>query len=131
MTYSEDGVHFLVMRDKPSDERKCTQAGPDEVRKPEDDECKDGEIRKELVPGHHPAIGRRAVLWFMQGTKENRGSECRGPDKCAGIDQPSACKAGEPESAHIISRFSPARVEKAQYPSICVVRRYRKENPVP
>ena len=68
-TYSEDGVHFLIVRHKPSDERKCTQAGPDEVREPEDDKSKDGEVGEELVSCQHPAIGRRAVLWFMQSTE--------------------------------------------------------------
>ena len=50
---------------KPSDESKCTQAGPDKVVEPEDDKSKDGEVSEEFVSGHHPAIGRCAVLRFM------------------------------------------------------------------
>jgi hypothetical protein len=57
------------MRYEPGDERKCTQASPDEVGEPEDNKSKDGEVSEELVSGHHPTIGWRAVLWFMQSTE--------------------------------------------------------------
>ena len=75
-TYSEYSVNFLILRENPGDERECAQTCPDVVGKPEDDKGKDGKVCKELVPGHHPAIGRCAVLWFMQGAEKNCGSEC-------------------------------------------------------
>jgi hypothetical protein len=53
------------MRYEPSDERKCTQAGPDEVREPENDKGENGEVGEELVSCHHPAIGRCTVLRFV------------------------------------------------------------------
>ena len=116
---------------EPSDESKCTQAGPDKVGEPEDDESKDGEVSEEFVSGHHPAIGRCAVLRFMQSTEENCGSECRGPDECARIDQPSPCKASKSEPGQHVSKFTRVGVRVVHYPSICVVRRYKKENPAP
>ena len=64
------------MRYEPSDERKCTQASPDEVGEPEDDERENGEVCKEFVSGHHPTVGRCTVLWFVQSTEKNCGGKC-------------------------------------------------------
>jgi hypothetical protein len=110
-TYSEDGVHFLIVRNEPSDEGECAQAGPDEVGEPEDDESKDGEVRKEPVSGQHPAICRCTILWLMQSTEEDCGSEGRRPDECAGIYQPPPCKASESKPAHSVSRVAREGVE--------------------
>jgi hypothetical protein len=85
LTYSEDGVHFLIMRCKPGYERKRTQADPDEVGEPEDDERKDSEVCEELVPCHDPAISRCAILRLMQSSEQNCRGECRRPDECARV----------------------------------------------
>jgi hypothetical protein len=85
LTYSEDGVHFLIMRCKPGYERKRTQAGPDEVRKPEDDERKDSEVCEELVSRHDPGISRCAILRLMQSSEQDCRGECRRPDECARV----------------------------------------------
>ena len=44
ITYTEDRIDFLVMREYPRQKSECTQTGPDVVWEPENDESKDGEI---------------------------------------------------------------------------------------